>query len=153
VYPYPATTTTTRSSTRAITPSTTRASTRATTPSTTTTSTRATTPSTTTTSTRAAATIQVVKVGFNGQLVFTPSIVNVTVGDTVQWIDNDATKPHTVTQGVDSSCVAQSNGFDSGRLQNPSTYNHTFNKTGIYYYFCTFHCSAGMSGRVNVGDR
>jgi plastocyanin len=40
--------------------------------------------------------------------------------------------------------------FDSGTLNAPATFNHTFATAGSFGYFCRFHRSMGMTGTVTV---
>jgi amicyanin len=63
-------------------------------------------------------------------LNFLQSRLQVTVGTTVEWKNNDPL-PHTVT-AVDKS-------FSSGLINPGKTYSRTFTKPGTYSYFCTPH--------------
>ena len=63
-------------------------------------------------------------------LNFLQSRLQVTVGTTVEWKNNDPL-PHTVT-AVDKS-------FNSGLINPGKTYSRTFTKPGTYSYFCTPH--------------
>jgi plastocyanin len=40
--------------------------------------------------------------------------------------------------------------FDSGTLNAPATFDHTFPTAGTVGYFCRFHRSMGMTGTVTV---
>jgi plastocyanin len=95
-----------------------------------------------------------VAVGPGGSRSFSPSTVNIAVGDTVRWTwgsDN-----HSVTSG--NSCAADSQFCSPGDMDCPSgllsnsgaVYQHTFGQAGTYFYFCAFHCFSGMTGTVNV---
>jgi plastocyanin len=71
---------------------------------------------------------------------FNPSTVNVKVGDTVTWT-NDDTVGHDVT----------GDGFKSGSaggLSGGDTFKHKFAKAGTFKYACTVH--PGMTGEVVV---
>jgi plastocyanin len=68
---------------------------------------------------------------------FSPATINVPVGATVRW-KNDDSVAHTVT----------SKGFDSGNLDSGRSFTFTFTKSGSYSYVCTYH--QGMSGTVVV---
>jgi plastocyanin len=70
---------------------------------------------------------------------YVPSSVTVKVGQSVAWVNDDAT-PHTVT-AVDVS-------FDSGNLDENNGFKHTFVKAGTYPYICTYH--SYMKGTVIV---
>jgi plastocyanin len=83
---------------------------------------------------------------------YSPNPVEVTVGQTVLWT-NDDTAFHTVTSGIigaaDSGTI-----FDSG-LAGPTalvsqgkTFEHTFDTAGEFPYFCTLH--PAMVGTVIV---
>ena len=84
-----------------------------------------------------AATHDVSIVGFT----FDPQIVNINVGDTVKWTNNDSV-PHTST----SDTMV----WDSGTLNNGDTFEFTFNTADSYPYHCEVHPS--MTGTVNVGS-
>lgn len=62
-------------------------------------------------------------------LFYTPPIVSIANGTTVAWTNKDSIQ-HTVTM-VDI--------FDSGPINQDSTYSYTFNKTGAFEYSCTIH--------------
>ena len=81
-------------------------------------------------------------VGNSGGNSYNPNLIEIKVGDTVTWINNDSS-PHTVT----SSSSNDSN-FDSGVLRNGEAFSFTFDKEGQYSYFCTLHPS--MVGTVAV---
>lgn len=72
---------------------------------------------------------------------FQPSSMNVKVGDTVTWTNQDPTT-HTVT--------ADDGSFDSGNIASATggTYSHTFTTVGTFSYHCAIHPS--MKGTVVV---
>jgi len=74
-------------------------------------------------------------------MAFNPSTLNVKVGTTVTWINNDTT-----THDV----VSDSGLFNSGNLTNGMSYNYTFNQTGSFPYHCSIHPS--MTGTVVVSN-
>lgn len=76
---------------------------------------------------------------------FEPDPVVVQVGDTVTWVNEDATE-HTVTQGTRDSPTA--GGFDGSLPEEGSTFVATFDEAGSFAYYCRIH--AGMSGTVTV---
>jgi len=80
------------------------------------------------------------------QKPYNPSPLNVAVGRTVLWINNDNTA-HTVTEGNPSGNTP-SNGFDSGILSPGQTFKHVFDKPGTVGYFCRLH--PFMLGQVMV---
>jgi plastocyanin len=75
---------------------------------------------------------------------FTPSVLQVKVGTTVVWTQEDGT-PHTVTSGTPGS---PTNLFESGQLAKGAAFRFTFTKPGNYPYFCANHTS--MTGEVRV---
>src|SRR5712691_5990516 len=80
------------------------------------------------------------------QKPYNPSPLNVAVGGTVLWINND-NAAHTVTEGNPSGNTP-SNGFDSGILSPGQTFKHAFDKPGTVGYFCRLH--PFMLGQVMV---
>jgi plastocyanin len=74
---------------------------------------------------------------------FEPKEVTVKAGTTVSWIDSGGR--HTVT--------ADDGSFDSGTLIAGKSYDHKFDKPGVYRYYCMFHGDHGgkdMAGVVTV---
>ena len=83
---------------------------------------------------------------------FSPSSIEVTVGQTVVWTNDDSAF-HTVTSGT-AGATDVGKEFDSG-LTGPTaltskgkTFEHTFDRIGDYPYFCTLH--PAMVGTVIV---
>jgi len=76
---------------------------------------------------------------------YVPFIVNVNIGDTVVWINND-TSLHTVTSG--SPDEGPDGLFDSSMMEGSGTFEVTFDDTGSYSYFCMIH--PWMTGNVIV---
>ena len=80
---------------------------------------------------------------------YQPNPVEVSVGDTVTWT-NDDTQPHTVTAGENGQPSGE---FDSSPNFNPliapqQTFEHTFTQAGEYPYYCALH--PNMVGTVSV---
>ena len=80
---------------------------------------------------------------------FSPNPVEVSVGDTVTWT-NDDTQPHTVVSGENAQPSGE---FDSSPNFNPliapkQTFEHTFTQAGEYPYYCALH--PNMVGTVSV---
>ncbi len=75
-----------------------------------------------------------------GDNFFDPPVVQINVGETVQWTNNGAMS-HTAT--------ASDGAFDSGELTPGATFSFTFNQEGVHHYECSFH--SGMLGTVVVG--
>ena len=83
---------------------------------------------------------------------FSPNSIEVTVGQTVVWTNDDSAF-HTVTSGT-AGAADVGKEFDSG-LTGPTaltskgkTFEHTFDRIGDYPYFCTLHPT--MVGTVIV---
>ena len=87
--------------------------------------------------------INVSIVGNSGQNSYNPNPIEIKVGDTVTWINNDSS-PHTVTSSSDEGYVT----FDSDVLRRGETFSFTFDQEGQYPYLCTLHPS--MIGTVVV---
>src|SRR5262249_15634978 len=93
-----------------------------------------------------------------GTRTFSPSTVNISVGDTVRW--TWAASGHSVTSGNSSSCTSDGM-FCSPNNTNCTTcvtsnigfvYEFTFTQAGNFSYFCCVHCALGMIGAVNVSE-
>ena len=95
-----------------------------------------------------------VTVGPGGVTVFSPDTLNISVGDTVRWTWDSS--GHSVTSGgmcaADSQfCSPTDTDCGAGVLSNTgAVYEHTFNQSGVYSYFCVAHCSRGMTGTITV---
>jgi plastocyanin len=85
----------------------------------------------------------VVKIVANaGSNSFSPNPVEVKVGETVTWINDDSGR-HTVTSKDDGV-------FDSGMMGKGQSFSFTFDKAGEYSYFCSPH--PNMVGTVVVTE-
>ena len=85
---------------------------------------------------------KVVKIVANsGSNSFSPNPVEVKVGETVTWINDDSGR-HTVT--------SKDGTFDSGVMGKGQSFSYTFDKAGEYPYFCSPH--PGMVGTVVVTE-
>jgi plastocyanin len=73
------------------------------------------------------------------EFVFTPQHMQVSVGDTVTWTNQDEA-PHTATADDDS--------FDTGTLSQGDSGEVTFEEAGTFTYFCEIH--PDMLGAVTV---
>ena len=84
---------------------------------------------------------------------FEPYVVNILVGDTVTWTNNDDAI-HVVVSGAPNSesfkDFEDGEIFDSGFLKSNETFSHKFLEEGVFGYFCTLH--PWMNGFVTVGD-
>ena len=79
--------------------------------------------------------------------VYSKPIVNINVGDTVNWIAKS--KGHNV-EFIKRYGVPEGVGKYKSRLSKDAKY--TFKVPGIYAYWCTPHKSMGMIGFVIVGN-
>lgn len=77
-----------------------------------------------------------------GDEYFSPTLLTVSVGTTVKWV-NTGRMAHTVTSDDGTSTL------DSEMLQQNDSYSYTFDKAGEYNYLCTPHPIA-MKGVVKV---
>lgn len=96
-------------------------------------------------------------------LTFDPKVVSIGKGGTVSW-KNVGSIEHTVTAYQDHipdrSAYFASGGFDAertarqnlgrGLIPGGQTFEHTFEHTGRFGYFCIPHETAGMTGTVLV---
>jgi len=75
---------------------------------------------------------------------YTPPEITVSAGKTVTWL-NDDSGLHTVTSGYYDAADGM---FDSGHIDPEKTFSYTFEKPGIFHYFCNLH--PWMEGTVIV---
>jgi plastocyanin len=84
-----------------------------------------------------------VKVEMRG-LTFIPAILKVAVGTTVVWTNMDLSQ-HNV--------LAEDNSFKSELIAGGQTFKFTFQKPGLFRYYCGLHGGPGgkgMSGTIEV---
>lgn len=81
----------------------------------------------------------------SNKLFYDPSNAKIKVGTKVTWINND-NLPHTATSG--SQQTGPTGEFDSGIIMAQGTFTHTFEKEGVYQYYCTIH--PYMTAQVTV---
>jgi plastocyanin len=87
---------------------------------------------------------------------FVPNLINISVGTTVIWTNDDLTsyktieveQLHTVTSGILQSRKIGTI-FDSGFLGAGKSFTHIFDSPGTFDYFCMIH--PFMTGKVIVG--
>ena len=98
---------------------------------------------------RAAATIGVDATGY----AFSPTVVNIDVGQTVCWSWTDASMPHNVREvdGFKSTTYVEG-GVTSGAAAATVAFSHTFTEDTTFYYACEPHIGLNMFGEVVVGD-
>jgi halocyanin-like protein len=89
-------------------------------------------------------TVEVGAEGNNGNFAYAPAAIVVDSGTTVTW--------EWTGQGGQHNVVAESGGdFESELVgQEGTTFEQTFDSTGVVTYFCTPHKSLGMKGAVIV---
>ena len=75
---------------------------------------------------------------------YQPNPVQVGVGTTVTWTNDDA-QPHTATSGQNATPDGT---FDSSIMAPQGTFEHTFTEAGEFPYFCLLH--PNMVGTVSV---
>jgi plastocyanin len=73
---------------------------------------------------------------------FDPASIDVKVGDTVTW-SNDDDRDHSV--------VAKDGSFDSDNIRPGKTFSYKFTEAGKFSYSCSYH--PRMKGVVNVTDK
>jgi plastocyanin len=79
-----------------------------------------------------------------------PEVVEVPVGTTVTWLNQDGTQ-HSVTNGTpeqDGQPEQLGGVFDSGFFEQDESYSFTFTEPGDYAYFCMRHNH--MQGIIRV---
>jgi plastocyanin len=90
-----------------------------------------------------------------GQFVFTPAVVWLEPGATVEWTletgSHSVTAYHPDNDGKPRRIPDDAAPFDSGTLAEGETFSHTFETEGVYNYYCRPHVSLGMVGTVVVG--
>jgi plastocyanin len=101
---------------------------------------KATTPAIQTTPTTTVSTAKIVPKDITiANFQFSPTTMEIAVGETAQRINNDTT-PHEI--------VADDNSFQSPVLQVGESFNFTFTQAGTYAYHCQIHPS--MKGTIMV---
>jgi plastocyanin len=82
-----------------------------------------------------------------GNMAYSPNPVQVQLGTTVVWKNNDSTS-HDITSGKGMSDSSKGKVFDSGPIAAGKTFSHKFDIAGTYDYFDTLHPT--MVGAVVV---
>lgn len=75
--------------------------------------------------------------------------MEINVGETVTW-ENVGSFPHTITSATFHRRAADW-GIDT-ELTNGETMSYTFDRDGLYEYYCSSHGEANECGAVLVGD-
>ncbi|MFM9958878.1 MAG: plastocyanin/azurin family copper-binding protein [Phycisphaerales bacterium] len=79
---------------------------------------------------------------------FIPTDININVGDTVRFTNQDFI-PHTATSQTAPGSLVPSGLFDSGDLEFGQQYSFTFTTPGTVSYYCVPHGSS-MQGSITV---
>jgi len=82
----------------------------------------------------------------NTTLFYDPSEAQIQAGSDIKWTNNDD-NIHTVTEGKPTE-VGSSPQFNSGPIQPRGTFQHFFDTSGTFNYYCTIH--PYMFGKVIV---
>lgn len=77
------------------------------------------------------------------KMVFSEEIARVNIGDTITWIPT--------TKGHNVEMISSPNDMKL-KSKNGKEVKISFDKAGIYYYWCTPHKGMGMIGLVVVGN-
>ena len=85
-----------------------------------------------------------VEMGSNGNLVFEPSEITISAGDTVHFVNNSL-PPHNIIVEGRADLSRESLMFNPGESQDV-----VFADVGDYNFFCGPHQGAGMTGIVHV---
>lgn len=84
-----------------------------------------------------------VDVGTGGGLAFAPPAIRIDSGTTVVW--------EWTGEGGGHNVVAEGGGFESDLYSDAGeTFQHTFEETGNYRYYCNPHKASGMKGGIVV---
>jgi plastocyanin len=67
---------------------------------------------------------------------YIPLNLEVTIGTTVEWINDDSV-PHTIQSQDEYGTIIGL--FNSAPLKTGETFEHTFDESGIYSYYCSLH--------------
>ncbi len=67
---------------------------------------------------------------------YIPLNLEVTIGTTVEWINDDSV-PHTIQSQDEFGAIIGL--FNSAPLQTGETFEHTFDESGVFSYYCSLH--------------
>ena len=85
-----------------------------------------------------------IQMGSNGMLVFEPCELNISVGESVTFVNNEL-PPHNVMFADHDELSHGDLAFMAGE-----SFDVTFEKAGDYYFQCDPHAGAGMKGVIHV---
>ena len=85
------------------------------------------------------------------RMYFEPRRVDIAVGDTVTWVNEEAMEHNIMT--YPDGYPEGAEGFESPFLEKAGeTWSYTFDREGVYEYHCLPHMIMGMRGTVFVGE-
>ena len=91
----------------------------------------------------------IVTMGEDGELIYSPEDISVSVGDTVVW-DNKSGSHNvvfgTVPDGVDAEAISRT----TLATEPGPAHSVTFEVPGTYKYYCSPHKGQGMFGTITV---
>jgi len=97
-----------------------------------------------------------VVVGMADDMKFSPAMIAISPGDTVEWVVTGAV-PHTVTDAPGKAALrehttrpAGAAPWDSGLVEQGKRYRQVFRVRGTYTYVCLLHEASGMVGKLVV---
>lgn len=93
-----------------------------------------------------------VNVGPDGNLVFTPSHLEVRPGATVRWIWKSDNHNVVVDEQPEDADWNGSSGSKSDLYDSGFSFTHTFDTLGTFRYYCQPHQSAGMTAELVVTE-
>tara|TARA_B100001115_G_scaffold167772_1_gene147024 strand:+ start:943 stop:1431 length:489 start_codon:yes stop_codon:yes gene_type:complete len=90
-----------------------------------------------------------------GMLYFSPNQLNISIGDTVHWINEGGN--HNVNFDINTITGLSFNNpesFISIATTSTNIYSHIFTISGTYHYDCSVygHASGGMTGKIIVNN-
>jgi plastocyanin len=90
---------------------------------------------------------------------YSPKTATISVGDTVEWVNDDPANLHNVTTDKDATDMPRAiqmpqgaKPFNSGLMQVGKRYRYKFTVPGTYRYICVPH-QPGMVGTIIVQPR
>ncbi|KAG0315893.1 hypothetical protein BGZ97_007716 [Linnemannia gamsii] len=86
---------------------------------------------------------------------FSPQVLDIAPGDTVNWPNNDADHAIVETNPGARSCVSMAGGFNSGRKMKGQAYSRVFPAQAVVNYKDGIgaNCAKGATGTIYVGPR
>lgn len=96
--------------------------------------------------------VRTVDVGPDGELVFDPEEVTISVGETVRWVWETDTHNIVVDSQPEGANWEGTEGDASTVYDTGHEYEYTFETAGTYEYICAPHESVGMVGTVEVEE-